>query len=66
MGPLVTDDSTTQSDDSDDSDDDQEGEDAESDSTDASVHLINTGPLQNSEIIDEPITSGNDGPGGPQ
>jgi hypothetical protein len=66
MGPLATSEPTSQSDDSDDSDDDQDNGDAESDSTDASAHLINTGPLQNSEIIDEPITSGNDGPGGPQ
>jgi hypothetical protein len=66
MGPLATSEPTSQSDDSDDNDDDQDNGDAESDSTDASAHLINTGPLQNSEIIDEPITSGNDGPGGPQ
>jgi hypothetical protein len=33
--------------------------------TDPSVHLINTAPLQNQGTIDEPVTSGSDGPGGP-
>ena len=42
----------------DDSDDGQSG-------TDISVQLINTTPLQVQVPIDEPVTSGNDGPGGP-
>jgi hypothetical protein len=33
---------------------------------DPSVYLINTGPVRVEQTIDEPITSGNDGPGGPQ
>jgi hypothetical protein len=63
MGPLVSSESTEQSDDS---ADDEDEDSAEGDSSvDASAHLINTSPLQTNEIIDEPITSGNDGPGGP-
>jgi hypothetical protein len=63
MGPLVSSESTEQSDDS--ADDEDEGSAEGDSSVDASAHLINTSPLQTNEIIDEPITSGNDGPGGP-
>jgi hypothetical protein len=35
-------------------------------SADPSVYLINTGPLQLDDVIDDPITSGNDGLAGPQ
>ena len=71
VGPLSTTatSSDASSDDSDDQDDQDDQDDSDSDSdasTDASAHLINTSPLQNSSVIDEPITSGNDGPGGPQ
>lgn len=33
---------------------------------DPSMYLINTAPIHVEQTIDEPITSGNDGPGGPQ
>jgi len=63
VGPLLDTDPGDQSDTAD--DDDDEGTDDGDTTTDASVHLINTGPLQTQDVIDEPITSGNDGPGGP-
>ena len=44
---------------------DKEKDDESQSGTDPSVHLINTAPLQNQGNIDEPITSGSDGPGGP-
>jgi hypothetical protein len=61
MGPLVAE----SSDPADDSDEDEDSDSSDGDSSvDASAHLINTSPLQSQDIIDEPITSGNDGPGG--
>jgi hypothetical protein len=47
----------------DDEGEDEEGEDGESGS-DASIGIINTGPVSIDQPVDEPVTSGNDGPGG--
>ena len=44
------------------SDDEDDGE-SDSSGADASTRLINTAPLPTNTIIDEPVTSGNDGPG---
>jgi len=51
-------DSTGEEEDSDD------GEDSET-KVDASVGLINTGPVSLDVPIDDPVTSGGDAPGGP-
>jgi hypothetical protein len=48
--------------DSEDSDED-EADDGGSDA-DASVGIINTGPVSIDQPVDEPVTSGSDGPGG--
>jgi hypothetical protein len=38
--------------------------DSKSSGVDPAVYLINPGPMHVEQIIDEPITSGNDSPGG--
>ena len=45
-----------------DADDDEDSSDEDS-SVDASVGLINTGPVSVEWPVEEPVTSGNDGPG---
>ena len=44
--------------------DEDENSDSKSSGSDPAVYLINTGPMHVEPIIDEPITSGNDSPGG--
>jgi hypothetical protein len=45
-------------------DDDDKKSDSKDNGVDPAVYLINTGPMHVDQIIDEPITSGNDSPGG--
>ena len=44
--------------------DDDKKSDSKGNGVDPAVYLINTGPMHIDQIIDEPITSGNDSPGG--
>jgi hypothetical protein len=46
------------------SDDDEDSGDDSSTNVDASVGLINTGPVSIEPPIEEPVTSGSDAPGG--
>jgi hypothetical protein len=46
------------------SDEEEDGEESEDDGADGSVGLINTGPVSLELPIDDPVTSGNDGPVG--
>jgi hypothetical protein len=66
LGPIALvsspDSPAEQADDS--KDDDNKDTKSKSNKVDPAVYFINTGPMHLDQIIDEPITSGNDSPGG--
>jgi hypothetical protein len=67
LGPIAQtaspDSAAEQGDDS--KDDEDKKSESKSEGIDPAVYLINTGPMHLDQVIDEPITSGNDSPGGP-
>jgi len=65
LGPVST--SSGEQGDQNEESDEEEDEDNEGSETsvDPSIQLINSNPLRTDSLIDEPITSGNDSPDGP-